>query len=321
MSSKIEQVVVRTPKKAKRISPLQELRKNWVLYAMFVPIAVFFIIFAYIPMTGVIMAFKEFNYRDGIFMSPWNGLENFEYFFQSGKAWIVTRNTMLYNLVFLGAYTFFSILVAVLISETYNRFFKKAAQTFMFLPYFISWVTVSAFVYNFLNYEFGIVNVFLRNIGLEAIDIYSTGGYWYLLLPLLYVWKWVGFGSVLYLAAIVGIDQEIYEAATIDGASRFQKIMRITLPLLKPTVVVLVLLGLGRIMRGEFDMFYQLIGNNGGLMNATDIIDTLVFRSLMGTQDFGMASSVGLYQSVLTLIIILFANYLVRRYDKDNALF
>lgn len=321
MGTKVEQIAVKKKKTANNRSPLRELRKNWVLYTMFLPIAIFFIIFAYIPMTGVIMAFKEFNYRDGIFMSPWNGWENFDYFFQSGKAWLVTKNTMMYNLVFLGAYTFFSILAAVLISETYNKFFKKATQTFMFLPYFISWVTVSAFVYNFLNYEFGIVNVFLRNIGLEAIDIYSNTGYWYLLLPFLYIWKWVGFGSVLYLAAIVGIDQEIYEAATIDGATRFQKIMRITLPLLKPTVVVLVLLGLGRIMRGEFDMFYQLIGNNGALMNATDIIDTLVFRSLVGTQDFGMASSVGLYQSVLTLIIILIANYLVRRYDKDNALF
>ncbi|ULO09803.1 sugar ABC transporter permease [Paenibacillus sp. 19GGS1-52] len=321
MGAKVEQVVLKNKKTAKGLSPFKELRKNWVLYAMFLPIAIYFIIFAYIPMSGVVMAFKEFNYRDGIFLSPWNGWENFQYFFQSGKAWLVTRNTMMYNVVFLATYTFFSILAAVLISETYHKFFKKAAQTFMFLPYFISWVTVSAFVYNFLNYEFGIVNVFLRNIGLEAIDIYSTTGYWYLLLPLLYVWKWVGFGSVLYLAAIVGIDQEIYEAATIDGATRFQKIMRITLPLLKPTVIVLILLGLGRIMRGEFDMFYQLIGNNGTLMNATDIIDTLVFRSLVGTQDFGMASSVGLYQSVLTLIIILFANSMVRRYDKDNALF
>ncbi|GJM70799.1 sugar ABC transporter permease [Paenibacillus macerans] len=321
MSAKIEQVAVRTPKKSQRVVTIAGAKKKLGAVCDVCADCCFFIIFAYIPMTGVIMAFKEFNYRDGIFMSPWNGLENFEYFFQSGKAWLVTRNTILYNLVFLGFYTFFSILVAVLISETYNKFFKKAAQTFMFLPYFISWVTVSAFVYNFLNYEFGIVNVFLRKVGLEAIDIYSSGGYWYLLLPLLYVWKWVGFGSILYLAAIVGIDQEIYEAATIDGASRFQKITRITLPLLKPTAVVLVLLGLGRIMRGEFDMFYQLIGNNGALMNDTDIIDTLVFRSLMGTQDFGMASSVGLYQSVLTLIIILFANYLVRRYDKDNALF
>ncbi|KQY94384.1 sugar ABC transporter permease [Paenibacillus sp. Root52] len=321
MKVNLERSVVSKPKKIKGLSPLQEIKKNWVLYLMFVPIAVFFIIFSYIPMTGIVMAFKEFNYRDGIFMSPWNGLENFEYFFQSGKAWIVTKNTILYNVVFLGLYTLFSILVAVLLSETYNKFFKKTAQTLMFLPYFISWVTVSAFVYNFFNYEFGIANVFLRNLGLEAMDIYSTESYWYLLLPLLYVWKWVGFGSVLYLAAIVGIDQEIYEAATIDGASRFQKIMKITLPLLKPTAVVLILLGLGRVMRGEFDMFYQLIGNNGALMNATDIIDTLVFRSLMGTQDFGMASSVGLYQSVLTLIIILIANYLVRRYDKENALF
>lgn len=321
MGIKIERAAMRKRQKAKKLSLLQELKKNGVLYAMFLPIAVFFIIFSYVPMTGIVMAFKEFNYRDGIFMSPWNGFENFEYFFQSGKAWIVTKNTVLYNVAFLGFYTFFSILAALLISETYNKFFKKTAQTFMFLPYFISWVTVSAFVYNFLNYEFGIVNVFLRNIGLEAIDIYATGGYWYLLLPLLYVWKWVGFGSVLYLAAIVGIDQEIYEAATIDGATRLQKITKITLPLIKPTVVVLILLGLGRIMRGEFDMFYQLIGNNGALMDSTDIIDTLVFRSLMGTQDFGMASSVGLYQSVLTLIIILLANYLVRRYDRDNALF
>ncbi|QGR00090.1 sugar ABC transporter permease [Paenibacillus psychroresistens] len=288
---------------------------------MFAPIAIYFIFFAYIPMAGVVMAFKDFNYRDGIFLSPWNGFDNFHYFFNSGKALLVTRNTIIYNIVFLGAYTFFSILAAVLISEVYTKWFKKTVQTLMFLPYFISWVTVSAFVYNFLNYEYGIVNRILQSLNMEAIDIYSTTSYWYLLLPLLYVWKWVGFGSVLYLAAIVGIDQEIYEAATIDGASKMQKITKITLPLLKPTMIILILLGLGRIMRGEFDMFYQLIGNNGTLMDATDIIDTLVFRSLVGSLDFGMASSVGFYQSALTLIIILFANYLVRRYDKEHALF
>nr|WP_227013936.1 ABC transporter permease subunit [Paenibacillus psychroresistens] len=300
---------------------LRELRVRWVLYAMFAPIAIYFIFFAYIPMAGVVMAFKDFNYRDGIFLSPWNGFDNFHYFFNSGKALLVTRNTIIYNIVFLGAYTFFSILAAVLISEVYTKWFKKTVQTLMFLPYFISWVTVSAFVYNFLNYEYGIVNRILQSLNMEAIDIYSTTSYWYLLLPLLYVWKWVGFGSVLYLAAIVGIDQEIYEAATIDGASKMQKITKITLPLLKPTMIILILLGLGRIMRGEFDMFYQLIGNNGTLMDATDIIDTLVFRSLVGSLDFGMASSVGFYQSALTLIIILFANYLVRRYDKEHALF
>ncbi|WP_438448008.1 ABC transporter permease [Gorillibacterium sp. sgz5001074] len=288
---------------------------------MFVPIAAFFIVFAYIPMAGVVMAFKEFNYRDGIFMSPWNGWDNFEYFFTSGKAWLVTRNTILYNAVFLGAYTFFSITAAVFISEILTKWFKKVSQTLMFLPYFISWVTVSAFIYNFLNYEYGIINRLLERFGMQVIDVYSNSSYWYFILPLMYVWKWVGFGSVLYLAAIVGIDQEIYEAATIDGASRFQRITRITLPLLKPTMVILLLLGLGRIMRGEFDMFYQLIGNNGSLMDATDIIDTLVFRSLVGTLDFGMASSVGFYQSILTLVIILTANYWVKRYEPDHALF
>jgi len=300
---------------------IREIRKNWPLYTMFLPIAIYFLIFAYAPMAGIVMAFKDFNYRGGIFGSPWNGFDNFEYFFRSGKAWLVTKNTIMYNVVFLGAYTLFSVMTAIFLSEVYNKFFKRVSQTFLFLPYFISWVTVSAFVYNFLNYEYGIVNVILRKLNLDAIDIYSSPSVWFLILPLLYVWKWVGYGSILYLAAIVGIDQEVYEAATIDGASRWQKITRITIPLLKPTMIILILLGLGRIMRGEFDMFYQLIGNNGMLMDATDIIDTLVFRSLVGTQDFGMASSVGFYQSVLTLIIILSANYLVRRYDKDQALF
>ncbi|CAN7667960.1 ABC transporter permease subunit [Paenibacillus sp. LjRoot153] len=300
---------------------LQEMRKHGVLYIMFIPVAIYFIIFAYFPMAGIVMAFKDFNYRQGIFFSPWNGLDNFHYFFVSGKAWLVTKNTIMYNLVFLGTYTVFSIAAAIFLSEIYNKWFKRLAQTFMFLPYFISWVTVSAFVYNFLNYEYGIVNVLLKKIGFEALDIYANPSYWFVLLPFLYVWKWVGYGCVLYLAAIVGIDQEIYEAATIDGASRFQRITRITLPLLKPTMIILLLLGLGRIMRGEFDMFYQLIGNNGTLMDATDIIDTLVFRSLVGTQDFGMASSVGFYQSVLTLVIILLANWAVRRYDKEQALF
>nr|WP_138493447.1 ABC transporter permease subunit [Paenibacillus pinistramenti] len=300
---------------------LCELRRHWLLYAMFVPVAVYYMIFSYIPMAGIVMAFKEFNIRDGIFGSPWVGFDNFDYFFQSGKAWLVTRNTIVYNVIFLAAYTIFSIAAAVFLSEITQKWFKKVTQTFMFLPYFISWVTVSAFVYNFLNYEYGIVSRILGYFHLSAIDIYSNTGYWYFLLPFLYVWKWVGYGSVLYLAAIVGIDQEVYEAATIDGATRFQKITKITLPLIKPTMVILILLGLGRIMRGEFDMFYQLIGNNGTLMDATDIIDTLAFRSLMGTADFGMASSVGFYQSVLTLIIILLANWIVRRYDKDQALF
>lgn len=300
---------------------MKDIRKNWLLYLMFLPVAVYFVVFAYIPMGGIVMAFESYSRQGGMFLSEWVGFDNFHYFFASGKAWLVTRNTMVYNVMFLGCYTLFSIIAAVFLSEIRRKSFKKLSQTLMFLPYFISWVTVSAFVYNFLNYEYGIVNKLLHYIDVQALDIYSNTSYWYFLLPFLYVWKWVGYGSILYLAAIVGIDQEIYEAATIDGATRFQRIARITLPLLKPTMIILLLLGLGRIMRGEFDMFYQLIGNNGLLMDATDIIDTLAFRSLMGSADFGMASSVGLYQSVLTLIIILTANWLVRRYDREQALF
>ena len=322
MQINTEVTAVQKPeKRRKKGNLLLDLKQNRVLYFMFVPIAVYYIIFSYIPMGGIVMAFQSYTVKGGLFSSPWVGFDNFDYFFSSGKAWLVTRNTVFYNVIFLAAYTIFSLTAAIFLSEIQKKWFKKLSQTLMFLPYFISWVTVSAFVYNFLNYEYGIVNKLLEHFNMAALDIYSGTSYWYFLLPFLYVWKWVGYGSVLYLAAIVGIDQEIYEAATIDGASRFQKITRITLPLLKPTMIILILLGLGRIMRGEFDMFYQLIGNNGRLMDATDIIDTLAFRSLMGTADFGMASSVGVYQSVLTLIIILTANWLVRRYDKDQALF
>jgi len=303
---------------------LADIIRNPMLYLMFLPVAVYFLIFAYWPMTGIVMAFKDFRYHgkhSGIYGSPWNGFENFEYFFKSGKALLVTQNTMVYNLIFLVCYTVFSLLIAILIAELSGKIFKRVTQSFLFLPYFISWVTVAAFFYNFFSYDYGFVNHLLRQLGASPLDVYSNPTYWYCILPILYVWKWVGFGSVLYLAAILGIDQDMYEAATIDGANRFQKIIRITLPLLKPTMFILILLALGRIMRGEFDMFYQLIGNNGALMDATDIIDTLVFRSLVGTQDFGMASSVGVYQSVLTFIIILIANAAVRRYEKDYALF
>jgi len=300
-----------------------ELLKNRTLYLMFLPLGIFYIVFAYFPMTGIIVAFKNLNYRDGIFFSPWIRpiYKNFEFFFKSGKAVLVIRNTVMYNLMFLAGYTFFSVFTAILISEINSTWFKKVSQTIMFLPYFISWVVVSAFVYNLFSFEYGAINTLFRSLGLERINIYVTPRYWYWLLPVLYVWKWVGYGSVLYLAAIMGIDRESYESAQIDGANIFQRIWHITLPALVPTITILVLLGVGRIMRGEFDMFWQLVGRNGILMNDTDIIDTLVFRSLMGSSDYGMASSTGLVQSVLCLVIITTVNGIVRKVEPDNALF
>lgn len=300
---------------------LHEIKKNKILYLMFLPVAIYYILFAYIPMGGIVVAFKEYNYRDGILFSPWNGFKNFEYFFASGKAWLVTKNTILYNLTFLGCYTIFSVASAIMIAEMRGKIYKKFAQSVMFLPYFISWVVAAALIYNFFNYDYGVINTFIKQLGGEPIDIYSNPTYWYFILPILYVWKWVGYGTVLYLAAIVGIDEELYEAAKIDGANIFQRIFHITIPMLKPTMIILILLALGRILRGEFDMFYQVVGNNGLLLDYTDIIDTLVFRSLMQVQDIGMASAAGAYQSVLCFVVIVVINWLVRRYDRDYALF
>jgi len=300
---------------------ISELKRNSVLYVMVVPVILYFLVFCYLPMAGIVMAFKNFNYVQKIFRSPWNGFNNFRYFFVSGKAWLVTRNTFMYNLIFIAAYNFFSLVIAIFVAEMSGKLYKKSAQSFMFLPYFISWVVTAALMYNLFNYEFGIVNNILKSLGKKSIDIYSNPKYWYFILPAIYVWKWAGFGSVLYLAAIMGIDQECYEAAKIDGATVYQKIFFITLPNLKPTLAIMILLGLGRIARGEFDMFYQLIGNNGLLMNSTDIIDTLVFRSLMGTLDFGMASAAGAYQSVLCFVILMLANYTIKKMHRDYALF
>jgi putative aldouronate transport system permease protein len=175
-------------KVSKKKGVVDEISKNRVLYLMFVPVTVYFLVFAYLPMTGIVMAFKEFNYRDGIWFSPWNGLKNFEFFFKSGKAWLVTRNTILYNLTFLACYTFFSMLVAILISEMVGKYFKKLAQSFMFLPYFISWVVVAAMVYNFFNYDYGLFNMVLKFFGRDPIDIYSNPQYWYILLPFFCIW-------------------------------------------------------------------------------------------------------------------------------------
>jgi putative aldouronate transport system permease protein len=300
---------------------LSELKKNKLLYLMFLPTALWYIIFRYYPMAGIIVAFKNFNYRDGIFKSPWNGFDNFEYFFKSGKALQVTLNTVMYNAIFLVIYILCSALLAILLAELTNKVFKKISQTMIFLPYFISWVVISSLVYRLLDYNTGILNKIVIFFGGQSIDLATNTGVWYFILPYLYMFKWVGYGSVLFLAAIVGLDASCYEAAKIDGANAFQRIKFITIPLLKPTTITLVLLGVGRIMRGEFDMFYQLVGKNSMLMDKTDIIDTFVFRSLMMNSNFGMASASAFYQSVLCFVIIVAVNKAVKVIDADSALF
>ena len=297
------------------------IRRNKVLILMLLPAILYFLIFSYIPMGGTILAFKNYNFRDGIFGSPWIGLDNFKYFFISGQAWIVTRNTILYNVAFITVNTILQMGLAILISEIGGKYFKKLTQTAMFLPYFIPWVVVGIIAYNMLNLENCTINSMIAKIGGEKFNFYGSTFVWPFIMIFVSAWKNVGYGTVLYLAAIMGIDTETYEAAKIDGANIFQRIFKVTIPSLIPTMIILTLLAIGNIFRGDFQMFYQIIGNNGPLFNATDVIDTFTFRSLIQSGEVGMSAASCLYQSVFCFITIMISNFLVKKYDKDYSLF
>ncbi len=307
--------------KSKSAKFISEIKRNKVLLIMLLPAFLYFLIFSYIPMGGTVLAFKNYNFRDGIFGSPFVGLDNFKYFFISGQAFEVTRNTILYNIGFIIVNTTLQMGMAILISEVSKKYFKKITQTAMFLPYFISWVVVGVIAYNLLNVENGTINSVLAKLGFEKINFYATTYAWPIILIFASAWKNVGYGTVLYLAAIMGIDSEIYEAAKIDGANIFQRIFKVTIPCLVPTMIILTLLAIGNIFRGDFQMFYQLVGNNGPLFKITDVIDTFTFRSLVQSGEVGMSAATGLYQSVFCFITIMITNYLVKRYDSDNSLF
>lgn len=309
------------PVKPKQKGFFQELKARRTLLLMLLPAVVLVFIFNYIPMAGAIIAFKKYNYQQGIFGSPWVGLKNFKFFFKSGKAWMVTRNTALYNIAFILTSTFLEVFFAIVLNEMLRPKLKKLLQSLIFLPYFISWVIVGSIAYSILNYETGTLNSVLAGLGIDRINFYSKGGYWPLIIILFNAWKGVGYGMVVYLAAIIGIDSSIMEAAAIDGANIFQRIRYITLPSLSSTVITLTLLALGKIFRGNLDLFYQLVGQNGMLFNYTDVIDTYVFRLTLNASDVGQTVAIGLYQSVLCFITILIANWVVKRKNEDYALF
>ena len=300
---------------------LHELCRNRVLFIMLLPAILYFLIFRYLPMFGVYLAFTRYNYIDGMFGSPFVGMDNFRFLYISGALFNITKNTVLYNIAFLITGNAAQILVAIFISEIPGRIYKKTTQSLMFLPYFVSFVLVGLVVYNLLNYETGALNSALRSLGLEPVDVYGNVGAWKYILVLFNIWKGIGYGSVIYLAAIMGIDREIYEAARIDSANIFQQTRFITLPMLKPTFIILVLLQLGNILRGQFELFYQIVGSNGTLYKATDIIDTYVFRALVNTFDIGMGTAAGLYQSFFGFVLIMLVNTIVKKVNSDYALF
>jgi len=301
---------------------LKGIVRSRTLLLMLLPAVALVILFSYIPMYGVVLAFKQFNYRDGILGSPWVGFANFQFFFQSGQWWPITRNTVLYNLAFLAINTTLQLVFAITLSELASKWFKKTVQSLMLLPYFISWVVVGAMAFNLFSYERGAINNLLVAMGADRVDVYGSPGMWPFILVIFNAWKGVGYNTVVYLAAITGLDQEIQESAEIDGANIFQRTFSITLPCIAPTIIILLLLNIGSIFRGDFGMFFNLIGvNNGRLFAATDIIDMYVYRSLTHLGNMGMASASGFYQSIMCFVTIMLANFLVRRYEKDYALF
>lgn len=278
---------------------------------------------AYVPMSGLVLAFKNYRYDRGIWGSDWNGFENFRYLFVSGAGWTITRNTILYNLLNLITSQLLAVIVAIVISEMMGRLYKRVVQSVIFLPYFISWVIVGIFAYNIFNYETGLMNNIVRAFGGEAINLYTKdiAWVWVIIICCFNSWKWTGYNSIIYIAAITSLDAECYEAADIDGANIFQKIWYITLPGIKGTFITMILLQVGRILRGDFEMFYQLIGSNGQLYDMTDVIDTYVFRSLLTSANIGMTAAASFYQSALCFIIIVVVNQIVKKIEEDYALF
>ena len=297
------------------------VRKNYIFWLMLMPSLVLLIAFAYVPMFGIVVAFRDFNFRDGLWGSPWVGMQNFMFLFNSGRLWLLIRNTLLYNVIFIVTGTITALTLAIMISEVKNKYFKKLSQSIIFLPNFMSWVVIAAIFSSLVHPELGMLSVWHRNLGLGRLDIYSNVNVWYWLFPVLRLWRTAGFASVIYLAAIMGLDQECYESARLDGANIFHEIFHITLPMLRPTIIILTLLSLGGILRGDFDMFFNIVGNNGLLFRSTDIIDTYVFRSLMVTNNIGMASAAGFFQSVFGFFFIIICNKLVKIYEPDYALF
>lgn len=288
---------------------------------MMIPGLIYLLINNYIPMFGLIIAFKQVNFQVGILKSPFVGFKNFEYLFKTRDAWLITRNTIGYNVLFIVLGTLFAITVAILLNEVTSKRMKSFYQGLYLLPFMISIVVVSYVVFGFLSTDVGFLNNFLKSVGRDPVQWYTSPKYWPFILTLVNLWKSFGYMSIIYFATLVGIDRTYYEAAVVDGANRWQQIVSITLPLLKPTIITLVLLAIGRIFYSDFGLFYQVPMNSGPLMPVTNTIDTYVYRGLMTMGNIGMASASGFYQSIVGFVLVITANFVTNKISKEHALF
>lgn len=300
----------------------RELKRYLPVYLLMLPGLIYLAVNNYAPMFGLVIAFKKMNFRKGIFGSEWVGLKNFQFLFQTEDAWIITRNTLLYNIAFILLGMVLALFVAILLSEVKNKLSLKVYQTSILLPHLISWVVIAYIVYALLSPDTGILNKrVLPAFGLDPVNWYTSKGYWPFILTFMHLWKGFGYSSIIYLSSILGISGEYYEAAMLDGATKWQQIKMITIPLLKSTMITLLILNTGRIFYSDFGLFYQIPMNSGPLYSVSNTIDTYVFRALLQLGDIGMSSAAGFYQSIVGFFMVVGANALVRRISAEDALF
>jgi putative aldouronate transport system permease protein len=310
------------PQKKRVYWPAREwrhLNQNREILGLFFPGFLYILIFSYLPMFGIILAFKRYRYDQGILGSQWVGFENFKFFFASEDAWRITRNTVLYEIGYIFLTMIFALLFAILLNEIGRRT-SKIYQTALFIPYFISWVVVSYISYAFLDQQTGYLNTILHWFGMEPHKWYLEKEPWPIILNIASLWKKVGFSALVYYAGIMGINQEYYEAARIDGATRFQMAMKITIPMLTPLITIMLILAVGGIFHGDFGLHYFIPNNQGMTYPTTDIIDTYVYRALRTVGDVGMSAAVGLYQSVVGMVLVIVTNAIVRKLNQENSL-
>jgi putative aldouronate transport system permease protein len=297
-------------------------KKNLPLFLITIPGLTYLIINNYIPMLGIFIAFKKIDYAKGLFASPWCDLDNFKFLFQTNDAWIMIRNTVLYNLVFIVIGTLCAVFIAILMSEVTKYFCSKFFQAGIILPNLVSMVIVAYLVYAFLNPETGLINnMILKAADNQGVNWYTKKDYWPFILVIVQMWKSAGYSSIVYIASIAGIDRGLYEAARLDGAGKLKQIFSITLPLLKPTIILMVLMSVGKLFNSDFGLFYQVPMNSGVLFNVTQTIDTYVYRGLMTNSNIGMSSAAGLFQSIIGFCLVITANAIVRKRNAENALF
>ncbi|MDO4283893.1 MAG: ABC transporter permease subunit [Eubacteriales bacterium] len=298
----------------------RDMKKKYPLLLLALPGIILVFLFNYLPLTGLVIAFKDVDYSKGIFQSDWVGFENFKFFFQSNDAIRVTRNTLMMNALFIIFTTLISVSVAILLYYVGRRMLR-VTQTILFLPYLISWIVASYALEAFIDARYGVINQFLEMLGMPTVNFYYQPGYWIVIITICYIWKSAGYYSILYYTRLIGIDPTLYEAAEIDGASTWQKIRYITLYMLRPLIIMLCIIQVGNIFYSDFGMYYFLTRDNGMLYPVTDVIDTYIFRALKTINDPGMGAAVGLFQSVMGFLLVVGANTLARKVDEEGAIF